>query len=361
MKFNVILAVLSLGIALLLAEFILQSVDVEKLIEPKPPISNWAQVPERVWTEYHPELGWYHQPGKQTSHVTQGDEFSVKINSAGMRSDRNYLVDKPVGRKRIAVIGDSFTFGFGVENESTFVSVLEKNLPGYEVLNFGIPGYGIDQMYVLYQTIVTRYSPDMVMLGIFPEDFWRATRAFADSGHAKPYFFLRGNGELELKNVPVPKQFALKSNQFPQMYEYSDTEKTMRKSALYRFLKKSWIRLGKNTGFMDPDLTDEWRVGQVILKDFVDSIKAEGSVPVIVLLPPDRWVKTDDDTSLHKSINRFAKRNKYTTLDLTPIFREAIAASDITEYYIQNDWHWTEKGHAIAAEQLHEFIQKSAL
>ena len=52
---------------------------------------------------------------------------SVRINSDGFR-DKNYSIEKPNGVFRIVAIGDSLTFGFGVESEESYPKVLEKNL-----------------------------------------------------------------------------------------------------------------------------------------------------------------------------------------------------------------------------------------
>ena len=51
----------------------------------------------------------------------------VNINKAGFR-DYEYSVDKPEGVFRIAVLGDSLIFGFGVNLEDTFPKVLERML-----------------------------------------------------------------------------------------------------------------------------------------------------------------------------------------------------------------------------------------
>src|SRR2546430_1564409 len=52
-------------------------------------------------------------------------EMKVKINSLGMR-DREYSVEKPKGTYRILVLGDSYTFGSGVQADETYAKLLEK-------------------------------------------------------------------------------------------------------------------------------------------------------------------------------------------------------------------------------------------
>lgn len=54
-------------------------------------------------------------------------EYRVQyfINSLGYR-DREFTIEKPSDTYRIAVVGDSVTFGVGVELEETFVKGIER-------------------------------------------------------------------------------------------------------------------------------------------------------------------------------------------------------------------------------------------
>ncbi len=73
----------------------------------------------------------------------------IKTNSEGFR-DSEHNLKKPKGVFRIIVLGDSFTYGLGVEAEETYSKILEKILNEasvrrdirYEVFNMGIAGIG---------------------------------------------------------------------------------------------------------------------------------------------------------------------------------------------------------------------------
>ncbi len=95
------------------------------------------------------------------------------INSDGMR-DREYALLKPADTLRIAVLGDSIAFGSGVEMNQTFAKVLEDKLNQwsvtnkeglkYEVLNFSVHGYNINNEIEQLKVKADKYAPDIIVL-----------------------------------------------------------------------------------------------------------------------------------------------------------------------------------------------------
>jgi len=100
----------------------------------------------------------------------------VFINSMGFR-DKEYTINKLENTLRIAVVGDSITFGYGVVQNETYPKLLEqklndrsKNKINYEVMNFGVPGYNTVQEYEILKDKVMNYSPSIVIMGFFFND-----------------------------------------------------------------------------------------------------------------------------------------------------------------------------------------------
>lgn len=94
----------------------------------------------------------------------------VKFNSAGF-FDREREIAKPAKTFRIAAIGDSVVFGWGVTAEVRFTDVLERFLNEttsdgwrFEVLNFGVPGYNTVMEAEQLRSRVMAYQPDAVVL-----------------------------------------------------------------------------------------------------------------------------------------------------------------------------------------------------
>jgi hypothetical protein len=358
-KKNILLVIISLFLALALGEFVLRVVGVDRVKFQEKPRMGWVNVPENVWVEHHLVLGWYSQKNKTA--VLESKNFSktkIHTNAAGFRGTRDYTPQKSEGMIRIAVLGDSFVFGFGVQDGEAFPALLESQDKTREVLNLGVPGYGIDQIYLSYQEIARKYHPDVVLIGIFPEGFWRCTRSFTDSGHVKPYFSLSSSEKLVLHNVPVPSPFSLNTNQFPSILEQSPAQKVLEQSVLYRLAKKPILKLAKNMRLIDPNNAEEWMIGRAILSQLIDAVRADKAVPVLVLMPSQDWAQSTRKTSLERSILRFSDREKVGLINLKPVFNDAVAKDSLEVYYIKDDWHWTAQGHALAARTITEYFNR---
>ena len=89
---------------------------------------------------------------------------TVTTNSLGFRSKE---VD---GRPLVAVLGDSITFGYGVEDDETLPVRLEERMPQYQFLNTAVPGYQLEQQVAAYEETVRDLEPDAVMLVFFWND-----------------------------------------------------------------------------------------------------------------------------------------------------------------------------------------------
>jgi lysophospholipase L1-like esterase len=111
----------------------------------------------------NPVLGYELAPGSL--------DVDSRINSHGMR-DKEYGVEKPPNTFRIAVIGDSIALGFGVREIFTFSNQLEEilnrsfrttNGVQFEVLNFGVTGYGFEQSAEMLRSRAIVFDPDVVI------------------------------------------------------------------------------------------------------------------------------------------------------------------------------------------------------
>jgi hypothetical protein len=101
----------------------------------------------------------------------------VRTNSVGMRSDLEFAEQKPAGTLRVVGIGDSGMFGWNVEQNDDYMTVLGQLLNArgdgrtYETINLGVPGYNTQMEVDALIDKGLRYSPDIVVVGWCENDY----------------------------------------------------------------------------------------------------------------------------------------------------------------------------------------------
>ncbi|MBI2833069.1 MAG: SGNH/GDSL hydrolase family protein [Acidobacteria bacterium] len=100
----------------------------------------------------------------------QGPEW--RMNRFGYR-EREFAEVKPGGVYRIAVLGDSFTFGQGIPDEERYSNLLQTYLgrDRFEILNFGMPGHDLPQHLDVLERQALAHDADFVLLQLFVNDF----------------------------------------------------------------------------------------------------------------------------------------------------------------------------------------------
>ncbi|HIA64710.1 TPA: SGNH/GDSL hydrolase family protein [Candidatus Poribacteria bacterium] len=145
--------------------------------------------------------------------VENGKEITIQINSLGWR-DREIPFEKQEGTFRIVALGDSITFGWGVELNETYVKQLETILRtqhpnrNYEVINIGIEDLGLQEELKLLKQVGLNFQPDLVLLGFYLNDA-RPIGGFPNE--SKPTWFHRRYTFRQIANlVPLTKVIAKK-------------------------------------------------------------------------------------------------------------------------------------------------------
>lgn len=115
--------------------------------------------------------------GDSQSYFEKKWQKKVRLNRFGFR-ERDFDLDKAADVYRIAVIGDSLTFGKGIEEGDRFSNLLEQRLnadksrrdTNYEVLNFGRPGANtLDEIGFLTEAVLPA-RPDFIVLQWYKND-----------------------------------------------------------------------------------------------------------------------------------------------------------------------------------------------
>ena len=168
----------------------------------------------KTYVEHDPKLGYRYVANLDlTLPRPGGGSYHLQTNSLGLRSSREYAFKKPPHVTRLILCGDSMSAGQYVSNEQRLSEQLERIVPNLEVVNLSLEGSGTDQQLLLYEDVGQRFEHDLVVLMPFLSNLRRNmvdAREAVEPGtgrsvlRGKPRFELV-DGELELRNVPVPE------------------------------------------------------------------------------------------------------------------------------------------------------------
>lgn len=285
---------------------------------------------------HDPLLGWRLVASYRSK---QGDEST---NSAAMRGRREYAVEKPDGVLRVLVVGDSMTYGYAVADDETYAARMEELLPGAEVLNFGVNGYGTDQQFLHWREDGRKYRPDVVLLGFHIDDFHRNVVFVRE--HAKPRFVDDGDG-FRLAGVPVPTDGVLLRSLSPV---------PAWRPRLLDAATLAWRKLRGREA--DRTFDEKARVVAHILRVFKASTDETGARLCLVLIP--------DAARIEEALARACAENDVPMLDLLRAFSESEVKDDLARFYrieFDDHIHWTPAGHRLGAELIVDFLRREGL
>ncbi|NIL98640.1 MAG: hypothetical protein GTO53_14275, partial [Planctomycetales bacterium] len=270
---------------------------------PRTKIAKFAKKLEKGKTDVvaDSDLGWAPRPQFQSDLAIQ-DRYGLRATST------QRAVDPVPGEAsyRIALFGDSFTYGAEVAYEDSWCGYLERQfaLPGLqtEVLNFGVSGYGMDQAYLRWKHQGAKFKPQLVVFGLQFENVKRNTnlvRAIYNPRTGLPFSkprFVLEEDRLRLVNHPCvsPQELSDVLEDF-ENWQWSPHE------AHYRAqdYQASWWHASRLLTFVQTVIGEVWlaeqsdyrpnseeaRLGLKIIENFADSVESADAQFVVLVMP----------------------------------------------------------------------------
>lgn len=284
----------------------------------------------------------WNQPHVDTRHYSPG-EYDVRVttNSVGMRGPREYAIDAPPGTRRIVLLGDSFTFGFGVEDPEVVSAVLEDLLNArgdasrWEVINLGVSGFGQAEELVTWENRGRQYHPQMVVVLYFENDIGNNAVAQLYADH--PDGTVSRTGSEYLPGVRLQeKLYAIAPIRF--LFEHSQAWNLIR-NRLSQLVQNSML---KQQGLQTFDDATPTGVGltRALLGQLAREIEADGAQPVFLVIP-------NQPSGMKSNFPMTAAEVEALGAILVD-GRTFLAPDD----YHPRDGHWRPSGHRKAAEQI---------
>lgn len=281
-------------------------------------------------------------PSKREFQMRPNNKFEVMgfealTNSVGLR-DQEYSIEKPVNTYRVAIVGDSVTFGLGVKQEEGYPEVLEKKLQlalphkNVEVINFGIPAYNGQQKLAMIAERAVEYNPDIIVFGHLIDDM----------GHAS------------VTSLPIPTFLAQALNKHSYLFS------CFRKKTLEKF------SMLNNTPYkmLFHEHSPAWKAYRDEVVSGLVTIKRERNIPILVVMLPvlvgREKLAEDGIVDIHHFLSANFESAGLASIDILSLARN----KNMDQYRIKvNDlYHPNAAGHELIAQAIFEaLVQKNLL
>ncbi len=248
----------------------------------------------------------------------------MRVNSLGARGAEIEAGRRP-GIARVLAVGDSFTFGQGVEEDEAWPIVAGARLWTWghktEVLDFGVPGHGTPQSVALVEKRLLSLRPDLVLVGVFANDLT-----------AEDSYCLYGQGGNE-------------ASRFLLQHVYTG--------------RVAYMLGQRSRQTRDPELVAKYGTPEDrfvrSMAHLVDLGSREGFLVAAVLLT-DREMYTDGQscpgcTPPHDLVGKTGAF----VIDMTPVWR--LLHTDIPRFFIPGEDHLSVDGNRIMGEALADALR----
>ncbi len=278
-----------------------------------------------------------HRNSEKRQFKNSGDyNVTVYSNSFGFRDNEE---PTEFNDDTIFAIGDSFTFGWGVEESERFSDLLERKLETQSVINIAMPtdiiGYKAIVSYLKDNGIEIKNS----IIGICMEN------------DIINYFSNTNDRDDEIANSFI-HELKILGHKYSAAYIFLTT-------AIHR--SKVLNRFFRQIGLINENLQYDPIPNESAVYESIDALKSLRSLikddPLIIVIPSrDIWNEEKSDKALviHQLFLALLQSNDFSYLDL----REPLEKNnDPLKYFFKNDPHWNSSGHEIVAEEIFSNFQ----
>lgn len=338
---NIVLAVMSIC-----ATFLLCEIGFRTLLFSKAPFMQRFRVPslyadtlsdDDYWKLYYLFDGKFAPPAQPHPLLGWVGEFSRET----YEHHDTPLID---GRRPVLLYGDSFAACAAVARPC-FQQILNGDrefAQEYYFLNYGVGGYGVDQIYLLFKNSIGLYKNPLVVMSLMTEDLDRSIMAVRVG--QKPYFEVAGE-RLVLRGTPIkPEPQSFFAEHPPEITSY-----------LYRFVTHSDIvpwRVRQYLNGEDGKRKKKLLVNKLILLNIIEELRARNLEFIFLIFHPRERPVFDDWRD--EFLQELLTANEVPFLSARAIVKEDARRNNRQpgEYYISGDGHPTVEQNILIANQL---------
>jgi len=322
LRAKLLLLCASVVVALGIAEFALRVLDIPPVHTPRMALYNFRMLPGL-------DGAWEIPPGSEVRFQWDGDPYGrlplhahmvATVNEHGLRGPA-----PPQGEPTTLFLGDSFTFGEGVEDEQTFVRRVEASLgpDAGSCVNAGVPGFGTVHQAARLPDWLRTFQPQAVVL-------------------------------VFVLNDPVPADdVALRDNDLTRTSGESTAR--FRIASLFQRLRSSRDTVRWYESYYTGDRAQEWVRSRAALAEIHALCEAADTPLGVALFPLLYQVSDSPFAPLHEMVETTCGDLGIPYLDLTA----ALAAEAESELWVHpTDHHPNARAHELVAEPLSAFVRE---
>lgn len=298
---------------------------------------------------------------------------SVQTNNVGFREDRDYHG----GPVDIGFLGDSFTFGWGVETGERYSDVVARSFPSLDVVSYAYPNGHAPVNYLAFLQQNPQWMPAVLVLGLF------AYNDLAEDTADAVIEYQDGNiGSVGSRTLEVDEDgFVVAKGSYPP--RFPSFAWWGRHSAIGRTIRV--VREMLRSGGGAPPKSDTWRAldrgeldetarmaldhvkridqlarraGSTLLVFYIPFPSDIGETPVC-LYTERMCAEQRANNRLGPALAKWAASENIRLIDPVEHFRALEARGE--ELYFRLDAHWTPAGHAAAGALIVDYLEKHGL
>ena len=286
--------------------------------------------------------------------ATEESTFAVTIDSSGYRSNDNSI--RPDQQPNILMLGDSQTFGYGVNDRETLPSNLEREL-GVRVINSGFRSGSCTTAQCIYlRDFGLQQDPDLVVLNFYTGNDLEDTHYYSfdsrdNQGFPENLKVPGGWIPPVLKRTAIYQNFGLRV--IPSLLKRDAQKKIDSARLQVKEIQKDQASpdLARKINF---PLDLEWEVAeQDILA--MKHLCEKNNIPFVVILIPQELPQPLIRRAISDKLISFCEKEEIPILDLEPLF---LSDGHSDSYFFPLDGHLTAAGCASAAKHSKAFLAK---
>ena len=298
---------------------------------------------EGYYTKYDELLGWISKSNFTKKNLF-GKGRDLKTNSQSFRNDKDFSTSVPEGKIRIICSGDSFTFGYGVDNKHTWCEKLASFDKQFETVNLGQSGYGVDQSYLWYMRDGRNLEHNIHLFAFITDDFYRI-KSNEMRGFKKPVLRIVNGKVTTIKSFQIPRDTYF----FPVFFQH------MRQSNQFKFYEifKRIIRKISPEGKGEINDNETREIALKIFETLQQINKEKDSTLVLVYLPTYAEFIQSEPMEWRKWLKTNANKKGIFYIDLYDEFLK-LPFTKVTTLFNFGDEHYSEEGNRFVAEEIYK-------